>query len=468
MVGVHRTAAFSLSVLAALALGSLSGCSQPTTATTSTPRMTAPSASMSQTGRSSSLPWSSLQITHNQTKNEQPQLDTRHVVWQAWDGSHWQIESEDLSTGAITDLTTDQLDKTGPRLTSDRAVWTTHLLMAKADVPDSYVAPNPTPVLTVYDYRDGKTTTIPGSVGARGVQVSGDLVAWVAGDGDRAAVYVYDFAAPRTRDLSNSQVPQSQLATDGRWVVYVTRTAGHDEVWANDVRSGERRQVSESGATGTVTDLALNAGRVVWVQHVGAEYRLEFVDLATNQRRELAREAGKQSGGSVGGASGLATGQGEPPLLMSPVIGGTRLAYLRFTNPGRPVMPHESPWSVVLLDLTTQRQTVIEGASGGLWMQADGALLAYSAFEFGQGEVLHLYDTGTDVDSTPSLDPERRTSGGSTGSGRALFLPTSGGGLIGPSLAEGRVAFAVYQSVNTQSDETDVILAYRGTAPPQP
>ena len=108
---------------------------------------------------------------------------------------------------------------------------------------------------------------------------------------------------------------------------------------------------------------------------------------------------------------------------------------------------------------------MIEGANGALWMQADGALLAYNAFEFGQGEVLHLYDTGTDVHSTPSLDPERRTSGGPTGSGRALFLPTSGGGLIGPSLAEGRVAFAVYQSVNTQSDETDVILAYRGAAP---
>jgi hypothetical protein len=153
---------------------------------------------------------------------------------------------------------------------------------------------------------------------------------------------------------------------------------------------------------------------------------------------------------------------------MSPVIGGTNLAYLRFTNPGRPVMPHDSPWSVVLIDLTTQAQTVIDGSGGGPWMQADGALLAYNAFEFGQGAVLHLYDTGTDVDSIPSLDPEQRTSGGPTGSGRALYLHTSGGRLIGPSLAEGRVAFAVYQSVDTQSDGTDVVLAYRGAAPPTP
>ncbi|MCL4367910.1 MAG: S-layer homology domain-containing protein [Actinobacteria bacterium] len=468
---IHGVAAFSLSLLAALALGGLSGCAQTTTATVSMPRTMTSSSPVSQTVLTTSLAWSSLQITHNWTKNEQPQLDTRHLVWQAWDGFDWEIESEDLSTGVITQLTDDQLDQTDPRLTGDRVVWATHVLPGP-DIPASYIVRNPVPQLTVYDYRDGKTTTIPGSVGAREVEVTGDLVSWVAGDGDRAEVYVHDLATGETKRLTNDHVQQSQVATDGRWVVYVTRADGHDEVWADDVQSDEHRQVSEPGATGTVEDLALNAGRAAWVEHDGARYRLLFVDLATNQHRELAREGSGDASGQSGSASGPAATQGQPPLLMDPVIGGAKLAYLRFTNPGRPVMPHESPWSVVLLDLKTQGQTVREGSDGGLWMQADGALFAYTAFEDRFGAGLHLYDTQTGLDSTPNPDPEGLSSGGPVGSpsmgGRGLTLGRSGGSLIGPSLVDGRVAFAVYQSVNAQYDDSDVILAYRGTAPPQP
>jgi S-layer homology domain len=463
---IHRVAAFSLGLLAALALGGLSGCAQTTTATASMPGTTTSSSPVSQTGPSTSLAWSTLQITHNWTKNEQPQLDGRHLVWQAWDGSDWAIESEDLATGVVTQLTNNNRDETSPRLSGNTLVWVSH----SPPMPPLFEGPSgsDTPTLSLYDYRGGKTTTIPGSDGAQDLQLQGNVLVWVAGGGNQAEVYAHDLSTGATTRVTNDHVQQSQVATDGRWVVYVTRAAGHDEVWAVDVKSGEHRQVSEPGATDTVTGLALSRGRVAWVEHDGPEYRLLFVDLATNQSRELAREDGGQSDG----ASGPPAAQGEAPLLMGPVIGGTKLAYLRFTTPGRMVMPHDSPWSVVLLDLNTQGQTVIEGSDGVLWMQADGALLAYNAFEDMAGAGLHLYDTRTELDSTPNPDPEGLSSGGPAGSpttgGRGLTLGTSGGSLIGPSLADGRVAFAVYQSVNAQYDDSDVILAYRGTAPPQP
>src|SRR5680860_368540 len=70
--------------------------------------------------------WHSLQVTHNWTMNQQPQLSGERLVWQAYDGTDWEILTYDLNSGSIVQLTDDGIDESDPRLDGAHLVWTTH------------------------------------------------------------------------------------------------------------------------------------------------------------------------------------------------------------------------------------------------------------------------------------------------------------------------------------------------------
>lgn len=108
----------------------------------------------------SSLPtspvsWTPLQITHNWTKNERPQLDGQRLVWQVYDGVDWEIESYDLTTGAITQLTNDTVDEADPQLAGDHLLWIVHS-PAQPPLSDSFWVDTPT--LSLYDFATGTET----------------------------------------------------------------------------------------------------------------------------------------------------------------------------------------------------------------------------------------------------------------------------------------------------------------------
>ena len=401
--------------------------------------------------------WQSLQVTHNWTQNERPVLSGDRLVWQAFDGVDWEILTYDLASGAIEQLTDDTADETGPEFAGDQLVWVTYPAPLP---PQIYFFSAAVPSLTLYDPATHTLEQIPQSEGVQGPPVTaGDLVVFLAGPSpDAADIYVYSLTTGQTRRLTNDAYPQSDPATDGRYVAFVTHPYQYSELWLFDSETGTLRQLSTIGrSSNTVGPPSVNEGRIAWVESDSRDYFLRLFDTAVPGWTTLTRTEDHT----------LA----QP--LRSPVVGGNTLAWLSWTNPGRQAMPHESPWSVMVADLSDLApRTIGDAFAGDLGIQSDGALLAYTSFEFGAGNVLHVYETASGEQTTIDPDPERRSSAGPagspTGGGRAVGLARSGDQLVGPSLAGGRVACSAYQSVNSQSPDSDIILGYQGTPPPVP
>lgn len=396
--------------------------------------------------------WHSLQVTHNWTMNEQPQLGGERLVWQAFDGTDWEILAYDLASGSISQLTNDGIDESDPRLDGAHLVWTTQPFP-----PGVHLPINVPSTLSLYDFDIHTIMPIPESEGVQGSpQIAGDLVVWEAGpDSGTTDIYVYNLTTRQTRRLTNDAYRQSDPATDGRYVAFVTHPYQYSELWLFDSETGTMRKLSDAGrSTNTVGRPSVNEGRVAWVESDGRDFYLRVFDAAGDHMI-------------------TATQTNDHTLaqpLRSPVIGGNTVAWLSWTNPGRQVMPHESPWSVMVADLATLApRTIGDAFAGDLGIQSDGALLAYTSFEFGAGDVLHVYETASGQETTLDPDPEHRSSGGTagfpTGGGRGVGMARSGGQLIGPSLAGGRVAFTAYQSVNAPYADSDIILGYQGSPP---
>ena len=183
--------------------------------------------------------WSTLQVTHNWTQNQQPQLDQRHLVWQAWNGHDWEMVSEDLATGAVIHLTNDSLDQTDPHLVGDHVAWIEHAKLSTLSADRHYTFPDySSTTLTLYDYCTGTATSVAGSDGIQDLQVGGDVVVWSAGQGTATEVYLHDLATGDTTRVTNDQVAQQLPQTDGRFVVFQTDQPGtRSEVSAPGART---------------------------------------------------------------------------------------------------------------------------------------------------------------------------------------------------------------------------------------
>ena len=94
--------------------------------------------------------WQSVQVTHNWTMNEQPQLSGERLVWQAFDGTDWEILAYDLASGSITQLTNDDVDESDPRLDGAHLVWTTQPFLPWVHLPT-----NVSSTLSLYDFEGG-------------------------------------------------------------------------------------------------------------------------------------------------------------------------------------------------------------------------------------------------------------------------------------------------------------------------
>ncbi|MHB8869190.1 MAG: S-layer homology domain-containing protein [Thermoleophilia bacterium] len=390
--------------------------------------------------------WQSLQVTHNWTQNERPVLSADRLVWQAFDGVDWEILTYDLASGSIEQLTDDTADETGPEFVGEHLVWVSD----PAPLPPwVFAASVAVPSLTLYDPATGALETIPQSDRVLGPPVtSGDLVVFLAGPSpDDADLYVYSLASGQTRCLTRDSYPQSDPATDGRYVAFVTHPYQYSELWLFDSETGKMMQLSSVGrASNTVGPPSANAGRIVWVESDGRDYFLRLFDTAVPLLTTLTRTEDHT----------LA----QP--LRTPVLGGDTLAWLVWTDPGRPRFPHDSPWTLMVSNLSAFAPRAVGAAFGGeLWMQEDGTLLAYTDFDLGPR--LHAYDLATGTDQVLEAGAEGDSGGGTT-------LPMRGARGLGtpPSLNEGRVAAAAYQFVNPVYDDSDIVLAYRGSAPATP
>ncbi len=391
--------------------------------------------------------WLSLQVTHNWTMNEQPQLDGERLVWQAYDGTDWEILVYDLASGSITQLTDDGIDETDPQLDGDQLLWITH----PAPLPPwVYSLASGSPALSLYDFTTDRVEPIPQSEGVQGSpQIAGDLVVWEGGpDAATTDIYVYSLTSRQTRRLTNDAYRQSDPVTDGRYVAFVTHPFQYSELWLFDNETGTLRQLSDVGRTSnTVGRPSVNGGRIAWVESDSRDFYVRVFDTANSGWTTVTRTDDHT----------LA----QP--LRSPVLGGESVAWLSWAEPGQMAMPHESPWAVMVADLSTLASRKVADAFGGdLWMQDDGKLLAYTYF--GWGPRLRVYDLETGAETAPEADPE----GGSTGGPPARPIEGARGSGGPPSLSGGRVAFAVYQFVNRVYDDSDIVLGFRGASQAAP
>lgn len=390
--------------------------------------------------------WQSLQVTHNWTQNERPVLSGNRLVWQAFDGVDWEILTYDLASGSIEQLTDDTADETGPEFVGDHLVWVSDPVPLPLWV---YTVSAAVPSLTLYDPATGALETIPQSDRVLAPPVtSGDLVVFLAGPSPNDAdLYVYSLASGQTRRLTRDSYPQSEPATDGRYVAFVTHPYQYSELWLFDSETGKMMQLSSVGrASTTVGPPSANAGRIAWVESDGRDYYLRLFDAAVPLLTTLTRTEDHT----------LA----QP--LRTPVLGGDMVAWLAWTEPGRRAMPHESPWSVMVSRLSAFAPRAVGAAFGGeVWLQEDGTLLAYTDFD--RGPSLHVYDVGAGTEHELDADPGAAAGAGASLSGRGVRGPATR-----PSLDGGRVAFSAYQFVNPVYDDRDIVLAYRGSAPATP
>ena len=139
--------------------------------------------------------WASIQVTHNFTKNERPQLEGNRLVWQAFDGTDWEIEAYDLSTGALTQLTDDRVDETDPKLSGDRVVW---IRAQTQPVGDKAIGSDAQPSLVLFDFATGASRPVQGSEGVQDASLVGDLLVWRARSGSESDIFVNDLATGQT------------------------------------------------------------------------------------------------------------------------------------------------------------------------------------------------------------------------------------------------------------------------------
>lgn len=438
--------------LVGVALG-LAGCSADTAGSAAASSSTL--AGVTTTTLASSPSWTSLQVTHNWTRNERPQLDGNRLVWQAFDGLNWRIESYDLTTGAITQLTDGALDDTDPQLSGNHILWTSH---SPPEPPLSEIPrPGDVPTLVLYDFATGAATAVPASEGVEDASLAGNLAAWRGGSGTAADIYLYDVATGQSKRLTNDHEHQGHPQTDGRLVAFTTDPGdGHTQVFVYDASTSSMLRLSSADLSVTASDPQVNAGRAVWMETDGKQWSVFLWDAYTKEARLLSRSEKREA---------------------SPTLGGETVAWLRWNLPDTRAMPHESPFAVILYDLASGVESqVADGALGDLWLDHDGKVLLYTQFVFGGGSELRVFDAATGQDTFLDPDPEELSVGGPAGEqigGRGVVIRSNGESgspdyIAGPSLNGGRVVFSAYQSVNSVYDDSDIILAYRGAAPPSP
>ena len=446
----------ALIVLAGCAPGSAaaSGSPAPSEPTSSTPTG-APAANAGDA--STAAIWTSLQITHNWTKNQRPELDGQRLVWQAFDGLDWEIESYDLRTGVITQLTKDAIDETDPHLAGDRAIWIAGAPPQATDSQSLVPGNAGGSSLVLYDFAAGTATPIADSQGVEDAGLAGELAVWRSRNGADSDVYVCDLSTGKTTALTADHRQKGHPLSDGRLVVFTTNPGdGHSQVSAYDASTGATHRLSSEDASVTATSPQVNHGRVVWLESDGKAWSVFLWDVGTGTTQLLSRSDKPQA--SLG-------------------IGGDTVAWLRWNRADPYYMPHDSPWAVILYDLSAGRERqVAEDAFDQLWLESDGTLLVYTQFVFGGGSELQAYDPVTGLNKPLDPDPERLSIGGPPGDqigGRGAatrgYSPTGDSDyVVGPSLNGGRIVFGVYQSVNGVYDDSDIVLAYRGGAPTAP
>ncbi len=358
--------------------------------------------------------WDSVPLTANSTTNKEPHIAGEYVVWQAYDGIDWEIILYDLSSNRTRQLTND-VDQTDPRVDGTHVLWVAHEVV---------------PVLVLYDLNTSATLRIPQSEGVQGAaEIKGDLVVWQTGAPASSEIYVYDIKTGSTRKVTTDPSTHSSLATDGRFVVFVSTpritsmegpspsTTG-SFLYLYDTQSDTLRQLPTGGdeLRAQVAD-----GLVVWQEGTGHAAEIVLYEAVSRAVTYLTNDSVRDA---------------------APVVGGGKVAWLSWSRPDDMQMPHDSPWKVMLFDTATRNTSMVKDGALSVAIDADGNTLVWSHWTMGPEYA--VYDVS---------------------SGQSSNLGPGGLASFGADLDRGRVVWWSYPPFRFDEDTT-IYLAAQGGLPP--
>ncbi|HET6232905.1 MAG TPA: hypothetical protein VFE05_22705 [Longimicrobiaceae bacterium] len=217
-----------------------------------------------------------------------PDVGGKRVVWQDASSGTTQILSYELTTGRRAVLGSIAGSHAYPATDGRYSAWV-----------------DETGAIHVYDANSGSTRTVGAGYGP---QVSGDEVAFVdfsAGVGNAA---VYDASAGTTRLVTHYTADSGDAVravdVDGKIVAFSTYTTRSPYTagiaWA-DLRTGEVHEVVHVNSQ-AIGDPSVSGSRIVWADDRSGNYDVYLDDVRTGEQRQITTDPAGQFNAQISGS----------------------------------------------------------------------------------------------------------------------------------------------------------------------
>jgi hypothetical protein len=203
-----------------------------------------------------------LQLTDNAYSEWAPHASESYVVWYGYDGGDFEIYLYDIEAGLTTQITTNSYEDRDAYVSDSHVVW-----LGRAN--NNYD-------VFLYEIETGLTTRLTDTMFDEGdCRVSGSNAVWYGMNSNwYFDIYLYKAASGELLNLSDSDYDDYGPEISGSSVVWYGYDGGDYEIFLYDIESDQLFQLSDN--TNQDYDPDVSGRNVTWYTYEGSDYEVYF------------------------------------------------------------------------------------------------------------------------------------------------------------------------------------------------